>query len=640
MKDQLLSVIQKPTTIEELKSILAITDASNFKLLVKTLNELEDKGHLIIKDDYYDLATNHGIYVGELSINKKGFGFVDTESLDSDIFVPKHEISNAMHRDIVIVQSTRPKGEGFKQEGRVLRVLSRSNKFLIGTYYDYKDRGYVTPDDAIFAKKIKIRKEDSLGAVENHKVRVEILDYFEESVKGQVVEILGHKNDPGMDILSIVYKHNFRPDFPKDVLDEVKDFNDVKENELENRVDLRDKLFITIDGADAKDLDDAVCLEKSGDNFVLSVSIADVSNYVKEGTSLDKEALKRSTSVYLVDRVIPMIPRKLSNGICSLNPNVDRLTLTCEMEIDKHGTVINHDIYQSVINSKYRMTYTEVNDVLKGNIEAQTKYAQIVSLFFDMNRLAKILNSRRERRGSINFETNEPKIIVDETGFPTDIIVRDREDSEKLIEEFMLVANETIAEHFHWLDYPFIYRTHDEPNEEKLRNLYKLTGMLGLKIKGTANSVHPSALQDLLKSIEYLDGETSPNYYFLVIGSGTEAYKVADFAQKNQNVTYLSLLPKDEFDKLVGISDFWFIFLYNRFTIPNFPSRLLTYMEYSIPVIVMANNATDLGDIVEEGNFGFKCNIKDTKILYKKLFSVSHWEQFLFSLLFLANCIS
>jgi len=179
LKDQLLSVIQKPTTIEELKSILAITDASNFKLLVKTLNELEDKGHLIIKDDYYDLATNHGIYVGELSINKKGFGFVDTESLDSDIFVPKHEISNAMHRDIVIVQSTRPKGEGFKQEGRVLRVLSSSIKFLIGTYYDYKDRGYVTPDDAIFAKKIKIRKEDSLGAVENHKVRVEILDYFE-----------------------------------------------------------------------------------------------------------------------------------------------------------------------------------------------------------------------------------------------------------------------------------------------------------------------------------------------------------------------------------------------------------------------------------------------------------------------------
>ncbi|XMB67349.1 ribonuclease R [Mycoplasmatota bacterium zrk1] len=515
MKERLLELITKPTTIEELKNVLAITDASNFKLLVKSLNELEDEGYLVINGDYYDLAINHGVYIGELTINKKGFGFLETESLKDDIYIPKSDLSNAMHRDKVLVKVTRDKGHGLKTEGKVIRILERKNEYIIGTFIENRDNGYVKPDDSIFAKRIQIVKKKSLGAVTNHKVRVKIVDYFKDLIKGEVVEILGHKNDPGMDILSIVYKHHFRPEFPKEVLKEIEDINEVSEYDLDNRVDLRDKLFITIDGADAKDLDDAVCLERKGENFVLSVSIADVSYYVKEDSKLDKEALKRSTSVYLVDRVIPMIPHKLSNGICSLNPNVDRLTLTCEMELDKHGTVINHDIYQSVINSKYRMTYTEVNDILKGDKETQTKYANIVSLFYDMNRLAKVLNSRRSKRGSINFETNEPKILVDETGFPIEIFVRDREDSEKLIEEFMLVANETVAEHFHWLNYPFIYRVHEEPNEDKLKNLFKLTGMLGFKVKGTTNSVHPSALQDLLKSIEGLPEERVINTLML-----------------------------------------------------------------------------------------------------------------------------
>ncbi|XMB85497.1 ribonuclease R [Mycoplasmatota bacterium WC44] len=502
MKDIILNVIQKPTTIEELKERLDISDASNFKLLVKTLNELEDGGYLVNLNDKYDLATNHGIYIGEITINKKGFGFVETDTLKDDIYVPKTEISNAMHLDKVLVKATRQKGHGLKTEGSILRVLERKNQVLIGTYQENRGVSFVVPDDSIFADKVIVNKNESLGAIHNHKVRVKITDFHNNKLTGKVEEILGHVNDPGMDILSIVYKHHFKPKFPKEVLEEVQNFDEVTEEDLHNRVDLRDKLFLTIDGADAKDLDDAVCLEKKGDNYILSVSIADVSYYVKEGSELDKEALSRSTSVYLVDRVIPMIPHKLSNGICSLNPNVDRLTMTCEMEIDKFGTVVNHDIYQSVINSKYRMTYDSVNQILNGDKEEQTKYAEISHLFYDMNRLAKVLNKRRIHRGAINFETIEPKIIVDDTGFPIDIIVRDRGDAEKLIEEFMLVANETVAEHFHWLNYPFIYRVHEEPNQEKLRNLFKLAGMLGYKVKGTANAVHPQALQDLLNTIE------------------------------------------------------------------------------------------------------------------------------------------
>ncbi len=505
MKEKILNKVKKLTTILELKEQLA-PDASSFKELIKSLNELEDEGLLVNIKDKYDLAKNHKMYVGTITINKKGFGFVETE-LEEDIFVPKRDINNAMHSDKVLVQITQ-KVHGLKAEGKILRVIQRNNPELIGLFRD----GYVLPDDTLY-NKCKISGHHN--AVNGHKVRVRITDFYNDVLKGEIVEVIGHRNDPGIDILSIIYKHKFTPEFPKKVMEEIKHVEEVESKEVQGRTDLRDKMFITIDGADAKDLDDAVCLEKHGDIFKLYVSIADVSHYVEEGSALDKEALKRSTSVYLVDRVVPMLPHKLSNGICSLNPHVDRLTLTCEMNIDKSGNVVDHSIYESVINSKYRMTYKDVNLIIKGDIEKQTEYAEVTHLFYEMNKLRSILNKRRVRRGAINFETNEPKIIVDSTGKPLDIVIREREESEKIIEEMMLIANETVAEHFHWLDLPFIYRVHDEPDESKLNSLIKLTRMLGFDVKGVQNGVHPQILQELLEQVESKPGAHAINTLML-----------------------------------------------------------------------------------------------------------------------------
>lgn len=503
MKDKILQTITKTTSIEQLQQLAE--NAGDFKELIKTLNELEDEGILVQVGDGYDLASNRGIYPGILLINKKGFGFLECE-LDTDIYIPKKDINNAMHTDRVLVQITH-QGQ-LKPEGKVIRVLERNNKEIIGLYRD----GYVLPDDFLYSK---CKIEGKHNAVNGHKVKVEITDYYNNVLKGKIIEVIGHKNDPGIDILSIIMKHKFSPEFPNAVMEQIKNYEEVKENELKGRKDLRDKMFITIDGADAKDLDDAVCLEKNGELFKLYVSIADVSYYVTEDSPLDKEALNRSTSVYLVDRVVPMLPHKLSNGICSLNPHVDRLTLTCEMDIDNKGNVVDHSIYESVINSKYRMTYKDVNLILKGDIEKQTEYAEIVHLFYDMNRLRQVLNARRQLRGSINFETNEPKITVDESGKPVEISIRHREESEKIIEEMMLIANETVAEHFHWLDLPFIYRVHDEPDEVKMNGLIKLARMLGFEIKGVQNGVHPQMLQELLEQVENRPGAHAINTMML-----------------------------------------------------------------------------------------------------------------------------
>jgi len=493
MKDKLLEVIEKPTTIDELKNTLDINDASTFKLLIKSLNELEEEGYLVNVNEKFDIARNQRVYIGEIQINRKGFGFVETE-LDEDIYIPKGDLKNALHQDKVLVRVTKDRSHGFRPEGIVLRVLERRVNHLVGTYKAKRD--VVFPDDGIFTKSIKLTKPHS--ANDNDKVLVKITDYYKSVCKGEIVEIIGNASDLGVDVLSIAYKYGFKDYFPTEVLDDL----DYVSNTDYDRTDLREKNFITIDGADALDLDDAVCLETKGESLILSVSIADVSHYVKEGTNIDKEAKKRSTSVYLLNKVLPMLPKELSNGICSLNPHEDRLTLTCEMEI-KDGVVVNHKLYESVINSKYRMTYSDVNKILNGDKQLQTEYAEIVSMLYNMNRLAKQLTERRKARGAINFETNEPKIIVDDLGRPTDILSRDRQDSEKLIEEFMLLANETVAEHFHWLGYPFIYRVHEEPNQEKLTSLIKLAGMLGLKIR-RSKSIHPSALQELLESVEDL----------------------------------------------------------------------------------------------------------------------------------------
>lgn len=340
-----------------------------------------------------------------------------------------------------------------------------------------------------------------------HKVVVKLTSYPEgrKSAEGEVAAILGHKNDPGVDILSVIHKHGLPMEFPDEVLKQANEAPDqINESEIENRRDLRDEVIVTIDGADAKDLDDAVQVTRlENGNYKLGVHIADVTYYVTEDSPIDREAEDRATSVYLVDRVIPMIPHRLSNGICSLNPKIDRLTLSCNMEITPDGQVVDHEIYQSVIKTTERMTYFDVNRILVDqDEEARSRYESLVPMFEMMEELAAILRKKRMERGAIDFDFKESKVLVDEEGHPTDVVLRERSVAEKLIEEFMLVANETVAEHFHWLDVPFIYRIHEDPKEDKLRKFFDFITNFGYLVRGSANGVHPRALQEIIEEVQ------------------------------------------------------------------------------------------------------------------------------------------
>lgn len=331
------------------------------------------------------------------------------------------------------------------------------------------------------------------------------------NAEGEVETILGHKNDPGIDILSVIHKHGLPGEFPADAMEQASSTPDtIDEKDLKDRRDLRDQVIVTIDGADAKDLDDAVTVTKLDDgSYKLGVHIADVSHYVTENSPIDKEALERGTSVYLVDRVIPMIPHRLSNGICSLNPKVDRLTLSCEMTINSQGQVTEHEIFQSVIKTTERMTYSDVNKILvDDDEELKQKYEPLVPMFKDMERLAQILRDKRMDRGAVDFDFKEAKVLVDDEGAVKDVVIRERSVAEKLIEEFMLVANETVAEHFHWMNVPFIYRIHEEPNAEKLQKFLEFVTTFGYVVKGTAGNIHPRALQSILDAVRDRPEET------------------------------------------------------------------------------------------------------------------------------------
>jgi ribonuclease R len=402
---------------------------------------------------------------------------------------------------------------GSRQEGTVIRILERGITQVVGTYSESKSFGFVIPDDKKIANDIFIPQHASHGAVEGHKVVVKLTSYPEGriSAEGEVIEILGHKNDPGVDILSVIHKYGLPMEFPDDVMEQANAVSDtIQESEIGNRRDLRNDVLVTIDGADAKDLDDAVTVSKlENGNYKLGVHIADVSHYVKEGSPIDKEALERGTSVYLVDRVIPMIPHRLSNGICSLNPQVDRFTLSCEMEITPDGKVVNHDIFESVIKTTERMTYGNVNKILVDKDEEQLeRYEALVPMFQDMEKLAAILRKNRMNRGAIDFDFNEARVIVDEEGHPTDVVLRERSVAEKLIEEFMLAANETVAEHFHRLDVPFIYRIHEDPKPEKLQRFFEFITNFGYIVRGSANDVHPKALQEIIEAVAGKPEET------------------------------------------------------------------------------------------------------------------------------------
>lgn len=498
----------KPLTVQELEEAFGIEDSADFKDFVKALVHMEQKGLVVrTRSNRYGLPEKMNLVRGRFTGHAKGFAFVipDEPGID-DIFIPPSETGNAMHGDTVLARVSSERF-GQRREGTIIRIIERATTHIVGTYVESKYFGFVIPDDKKFTNDIFIPKAASNGAVEGHKVVVKLTTYPEgrKSAEGEVVEILGHKNDPGVDILSIIHKHGLPGPFPEDVIAQANAIPDtIDEKEMANRRDLRNEVVVTIDGADAKDLDDAVAVTRlDNGHFKLGVHIADVSYYVTEGSPMDREAAERGTSVYLVDRVIPMIPHRLSNGICSLNPQEDRFAISCEMEINEDGAVVHYDIFQSVIRSTERMTYSDVNKILiDKDEELRQRYESLVPMFEDMEELASILRNKRMARGAIDFDFKEAKILVDEDGHPTDVVIRERSVAERLIEEFMLVANETVAEHFHWLDVPFIYRIHEDPKEDKLHRFFEFITNFGYIVKGTANSVHPRALQEIIDAVQ------------------------------------------------------------------------------------------------------------------------------------------
>ena len=485
--------------------------------LKKALEELlaEDKIQISKRGKYsiFDPKTANakteriiGTFIG----NQRGFGFVEVDGRQEDLFIPEDKVNGAYHLDIVEVALLR-KPVGKRQEAEVIKVIERGTNTIVGTFQKSRNFGFVIPDNQKLAEDIFIPVERSKGAVDGHKVVVELTDYGNDRKKpeGKVIEILGHINDPGVDIMSIVKGFDLPVEYPEKVMNQAERVPDeILEADLAGRSDYRDMVMVTIDGEDAKDLDDAVSLIVKDGLYYLGVHIADVSNYVQERSALDREALNRGTSVYLVDRVIPMLPHKLSNGICSLNAGVDRLALSCLMTINDKGEVVDHSIEETVICVNERMTYTSVKKILEDKDEAEReRYKELVPMFEQMEELAAILRKKRKKRGSIDFDFPETKIYLDKEGHPIEIKPYERNVATKIIEDFMLIANETVAQHFYWLEMPFVYRTHDFPDPEKIQKLASFIYNFGYRIKVNKEEVHPKEIQKLLSQVEGSDEE-------------------------------------------------------------------------------------------------------------------------------------
>lgn len=513
LKENLIGLINEsaynPLKKEELAIIFDI-HASEMPMFYNFLDELEEDGYICTTKKGKIISPNQmGYFVGKFVSHRKGFGFVESDvEYTQDLFIPASEINGAMHNDRVMAEIVTAATDERRAEGKIIKVIQREVTKIIGTFQlSNKNFGFVVPDNKKFNKDIYVPKRFFSGAKDNDKVVCEITVWPQEDRKpeGKVVEVLGQKGERGVEIESIIREHGLPEEFPKKVLDEAEFVAvPIPEEEIERRYDIRDLKTFTIDGEDAKDLDDAVSIEiLENGNFYLGVHIADVTHYVKEKSKLDKEALKRATSVYLVDKVIPMLPKTLSNGVCSLNPFEDKLTLSVFMEIDHKGKVVKYDIKETIINSKARMTYTEVSDILeKDDEKLKSTFSNLVQEFQDAEKLARILMERRNRRGALDFDFPEAKIILNTEGEVVDIKHYDRRISNKMIEEFMLISNETIAEHYFWLGLPFLYRIHETPSPEKMETLGKFVSTFGYTIKGDAEEVHPKALQAIIAQIK------------------------------------------------------------------------------------------------------------------------------------------
>lgn len=503
----------RPMDIQELVSVFDI-NPDEYRAFKKTLKTMEKEGLIFrTKKDKFALPERLGLITGKLQAHAKGFGFLIPEiEGEKDVFIPSSFINGAMNGDRILVQITREDKNGKKREGEVIQILERANTKIIGVYEDSKNFGFVIAEDTRISQDIFISKKDTNGAKDGDVVVVEVTKWPEKrrSPEGVVKEVLGQKGDKGLDILTIIKKYGLPEEFPPKVqafaagIDE-----EIPLKEYKRRKDLRDVRMVTIDGEDAKDLDDAVSIERlDNGRYRLGVHIADVSHYVREKNPLDKEALKRGTSVYLIDRVIPMLPKKLSNGICSLNPKVDRLTLSCIMVIDGSGKVLDHEIVESVIRTNERMTYTDVTKILKDNDpELSKRYDYLLDDFKAMEELCNILYKKRTKRGAIDFEFEESKIILNEFGKPIDIKPYEREIANRIIEEFMLVCNETVAEHMFWSHLPFVYRIHEDPDEEKLEKFREFIYNLGYIVKWNGE-VKPRNLQEILEKVRGKKEET------------------------------------------------------------------------------------------------------------------------------------
>ena len=493
-----------PMKIKELAIVLGVKKDQRPQL-EQILNELMTEGRIVCSKRGKFSKSEEKKITGTFQAHPKGFGFVSVEGEKEDIFIPESETNGAMHMDTVEI-SVSPAVTGRRREGKVLHVLERGMKQVVCTYQLNKNFGFAVPDNPKFGSDIFIPLERSKGAVNGHKVVVEITQYGKKgkNPEGKVVEILGHINDPGVDILSIVRAYGLPVEFDPKVMTQVEHVaKPVSEADMAGRKDLRDWQMVTIDGEDAKDLDDAVSLTMDHENYILGVHIADVSNYVQEHSALDTEALKRGTSVYLVDRVIPMLPHALSNGICSLNQGEERLALSCIMTVNPKGEIIDHTITESVICVDRRMTYTNVKKILADHDpEVMAEYEPLVPMFEKMAELAAILRKKRMKRGSIDFDFPETKVILDKNGNPVDIRPYDRNVATKLIEDFMLAANETVAAEYYWRELPFVYRTHEQPDSEKIQKLSTFINNFGYSLHIGSDEVHPKELQKLLEKID------------------------------------------------------------------------------------------------------------------------------------------